>query len=239
MDGSKLIDLRDCQRPDYRRIYQDVERIQWEMHGLARWVFRAFGKAHKLKPIWSRQWEYPWAVLNADLRPGLVVLDAGCGASPLLPYLAWKWEGLSLYGADIGEDTEGPIRMKVRLLKAIGYVPIEGFYPNLDRRIHFRQESLERMSFSDDFFDRIFCISVMEHIAVGVQPQAMREMARVLRPGGKLVMTMDLPRGDPHAANYVVQASGLRLLGSLDYSVSRSIRHGHTYEVDGLILEKS
>jgi len=51
-------------------------------------------------------------------------------------------------------------------------------------------------------------------------------------------MTMDLPRDDPHAADNVVRASGLQLLGSLNYSEDRAIRHGHTYEVGGLILEK-
>lgn len=81
-------------------------------------------------------------------------------------------------------------------------------------------------------------ISVLEHIPEELQPQAMREMARVLKPGGRLVMTMDLYRDDPQAWDRVVQASGLQLRGELDYSMSRAIRHNHTYEVAGLILEK-
>jgi 2-polyprenyl-3-methyl-5-hydroxy-6-metoxy-1,4-benzoquinol methylase len=141
MNGSKLIDLRDCQHPEYQQIYQDMERVQWQTHGiLARLLFKTFGKTHKLKSIWARQWEYPWAVLNANLRPGLIVLDAGCGASPLLPYVAWRYEDLSLYGVDKGEDAESTKTKtwKLRLLKAIGYVPVAGFHPDIDRRIHFR-----------------------------------------------------------------------------------------------------
>lgn len=239
MRASKLIDLRDCRLPEYERIYRDMERIQWRTSALlARWIFTIFGKADRLKPIWSRRWEYPWAILAADLRPGLVVLDAGCGASPLLPWLAGNWRSLSLYGVDKGEETEGPPTWKLKLLKSVGYAPPEGFHPDIDRRIRFCRESITEMSFGDDLFDRIFCISVIEHISIDDRPQAMREMARVLKSGGRLVVTMDLPPDDPYAADSLVRASGLEPVGSLDYSVSRSIRHGHTYEVGGLILVK-
>ena len=240
MNGSKLIDLRDCQNFEYQRIFQNVDRIRWEMHGfLAHWAFRVFGKAHKLKLYcWSRQWEYPWAVLNADLFPGLVILDAGCGASPLLPYLAWNWKNLSLYGVDIGEDPKAHIPLKLKLLKVLGYVQAEGYHPALDTRIHFRQECLSKMSFNDGFFDRVFCISVLEHIPIEIQSRAIQEMSRVLKPGGRLVITLDLPKDEPPAPCNIVRSSGLQLMGSLDYSVNRAIRHGHNYEVAGLVLKK-
>jgi 2-polyprenyl-3-methyl-5-hydroxy-6-metoxy-1,4-benzoquinol methylase len=240
MHGSKLIDLRDCQSPEFEVIYRQMQRIQVRTSGtLARWAFTVFGKADKLKPIWSRRWEYPWAILAADLRPGLRALDAGCGASPLLRWLASEWSGLSLYGVDKGPETHDATTWKVKLLQTLGYVPIEGFHPGLDHRIQLRQESITQMSFQNGFFDRVFCISVIEHLALEERGQAMSEMARVLKPGGRLLVTVDLPPDDSRAAEGIVEASGLQLLGSLDYSVSRSLRHGHTYEVGGLALSKS
>jgi predicted SAM-dependent methyltransferase len=95
------------------------------------------------------------------------------------------------------------------------------------------------MSFSDDFFDSIFCISVMEHMQSMNRTEAIMEMVRVLKPGGILIVTMDLRPDEPHAVDEIVRASGLlHLKGSLDHSISTHIRHGHTYDVAGLILEK-
>jgi len=240
MNGSKLIDLRDCQNSEYQRIFQNMDRIRWGMHGfLAHWVFRVFGKAHKLKLYWwSRQWEYPWAVLNADLYPGLVILDAGCGASPLLPYLARNYQNLSLYGIDIGKDPKAKIPLKVRLLRPLGYVPLEGLFLGLSQQVHLRQESILSMSFSDNFFDRIFCISVLEHIPIETQSRAIHEMSRVLKPGGRLVITMDLPKDEPQAPDNIVRSSGLHQVGSLDYLANRALRHSYNYEVAGLLLKK-
>jgi len=235
---SKLLDLRDCESPLFRRQYAELESLQWASHSIAaRAVFRLFRRDWKLKPIWSRRWEYPWAIQNAGLESGFTVLDAGCGGSPLLPYLAQQWrDGLFLKGVDKG--VERVLNWKGRLLDLIGYRAVEGFCPSLDKRVEILHESLSAMSLPDAFFDRIFCISVMEHIPQGAQRSVMNEMARVLKPSGLLLMTMDLPMDDASPAKYIVEGSGLRLIGDLDYSVPRLERHGLNYEVAGLVLEK-
>lgn len=239
MGTSKLIDLRDCENPEYQRIYREMEQIISEMHSrLGRILIRILNPDAPILPIWSRRWEWPWAVLNGDVHRGMRVLDGGCGGSPLLPYLAKR--EVECYGVDSGaQEAKQTWQDKILLACGVRYQSgfqdgrLPGFPP-----IVFRKEALESMSFGDAFFDRIFCISVMEHISVENQARAVKEMALVLRPGGLLVMTVDLPRGDPHASDSLVEASGLRLLGNLDYSVSRAVRHGYDYEVGGLILEK-
>ena len=240
MTTSKLIDLRDyCENPAYQRIYQEMEQIIWRMHGrLGRILVRSLKPDAPVLPIWSRRWEWPWAVLAGDVRPGMRVLDAGCGGSPLLAYLSRR--GTKCFGVDSGAE-ETKLTWQDKVLLACGVHYQSGFHRRHLRRfprITFKKESLGSMSFEDGFFDRVFCISVMEHIPAKNQVQAMRELARVLRPGGFLVITMDLPRDDPHASDGVVEASGLQLLGNLDYSVSRAARHGRTYEVGGLVLRK-
>src|SRR5687768_5862844 len=35
----------------------------------------------------SRAWEYPWAITEAHLEPGMKCADVGCGQSPLTIYL--------------------------------------------------------------------------------------------------------------------------------------------------------
>jgi len=236
---SKLLDLRDCDDPSFRRQYAELESLQWASHGLAaRLTFRLLRKDWKLRPIWSRRWEYPWAIQNGGLGRGLTVLDAGCGGSPLLPYLAQQWQdGLCLKGVDKG--VERVLNWKGRLLHRIGYRPVEGYCSRLNRRIEVLQESLDAMSFRAGFFDRIFCISVLEHIPQDRQPGSLRELGRVLKPGGLLLVTMDLNgRSFAEDAERLVMASGLSLVGSLDYFVPRSLRHSADYEVLGVVFTK-
>lgn len=123
---------------------------------------------------WSRVWEYPFAILNSDIYTGLKVLDAGCGGSPLLSYFL-KY-GCETYGIDL-------VNCRVR--------------PGL----HFRKADIRKLPFPQDFFDRISCISVLEHIwkvpeRVADNPMtAINELLRVLEPGGLLTITLDINVG--------------------------------------------
>ena len=233
---SKVIDLRECEKPEFRHIWEELERIAWEIQGWpANRLMLLFGKAKVSMPIWSRRWEYPWAIISADIQAGQVVLDAGCGNAPLLPFLSRH--GLKCFGVDKGVEHKN---WRWRLAEHLGYVDIQGSSKRVVRRykIAFRRESITQMSFADGFFDRVFCISVLEHLPPRDRLKAVAEMARVLKPGGRLIVTMDLPRDEPHAADSIVEASGLCLLGGLDHSIDRSLRHGHTYEIGGLVLDK-
>jgi len=55
---------------------------------------------------------------------------------------------------------------------------------------HFVQGTIENLPFSDSVFDVVYCFSVLQYIN---EEMAMREFCRVLKPGGKLLLT--LPTG--------------------------------------------
>lgn len=77
---------------------------------------------------------------------------------------------------------------------------------------------LERLPFADSCFDTIFCSQVLEHVK---DPwQAAAEMARALRPGGCLIITVpfvgylhnephDYHRFTPHGARSLLEQTGL------------------------------
>jgi SAM-dependent methyltransferase len=52
------------------------------------------------------------------------------------------------------------------------------------------------LGFGDESFDRAYSISVLEHIAEPGDVGALRELARVVRPGGRVIVTL------PYAAQY-------------------------------------
>ena len=62
--------------------------------------------------------------------------------------------------------------------------------PSLDLRV----EDARALTFADDSFDGCLCISVIEHLAGNDDAQVMREMWRVLRPGGAVILTTNVAR---------------------------------------------
>lgn len=54
--------------------------------------------------------------------------------------------------------------------------------------------SIVHSEIEDDSFDTVFCAHVLYHIDAAQQAEAMREMLRVVRPGGKVVVLYSNPR---------------------------------------------
>lgn len=124
---------------------------------------------------YERRWSfYIQATLRETLkrmevRPAEELLDVGCGTGAMMRALSERVPGVVLTGVD-------PSR------------------PMLDvaRRRHpgagdLREGRAEHLPFPDNRFDVVTSVSVLHYLR---QPHAaLREMARVLKPGGRLVLT--------------------------------------------------
>ena len=105
-------------------------------------------------------------LLRGRIRPGVRVLDAGCGAGRNLEYLLRA--GYEVFGA----DQDGRAIAEVRRMA-----------PHAAN--NFRVESVEAMSFPDGFADVVLASAVLHFARDGEQFAAMLRGAwRVLRPGG-------------------------------------------------------
>ena len=96
--------------------------------------------------------------------PG-TVLDVGCGPGVMVePLLSrgWTFWGIDPAPAMIAACTAGP-------------------------NVHLAVGSAERLAFSDEQFDAVICMGVIERISDDTS--ALREMLRVLKPGGILIVT--------------------------------------------------
>ncbi len=140
----------------------------------------------------KKHWEYPWVLSNLELVPGLKILDAGCGRAPVQFILADL--GMDLTAIDPNENV-GWHGIDRRLALKYGL------------KINYQVEGMEKISFPDESFDRVISVSVIEHCrAVAVKNEArapqvkadrelqgrmMKEMVRVLKKGGLLVVTVD------------------------------------------------
>lgn len=98
------------------------------------------------------------------------ILDAGYGGGTFIPTLAQIAN--KVYGVDIH-----PEKKKVEKL-----LEKEGIQAKLI------QASIFKLPFADDFFDKVVCLSVLEHFQKKELEKAVKEMYRVTKPGGDLII---------------------------------------------------
>jgi 2-polyprenyl-3-methyl-5-hydroxy-6-metoxy-1,4-benzoquinol methylase len=130
-------------------------------------MWRAGYHLQNLPPHWSRQFEYPWIVKNGLFSPNHDVLDVAGGDSPLSGVLAEA--GCSVTNIDISHEKADWVR-NPKVKEVLG--------------------DAQNMPFPDESFDRVVCISSLEHMEDPFT--VLKEMQRVLRTGGRMVVTMDV-----------------------------------------------
>lgn len=117
--------------------------------------------------------DYAFVHQNIGLDGKGRILDVGCYGTKLVIELASL--GYEVYGID---GIEYPLQ-----------------HPNFT----FVQGDISRTSFPDDFFDAVTAVSTIEHIGLGRygdpicsdgDKKAVNEIKRILKPGGKLIITV-------------------------------------------------
>lgn len=105
-------------------------------------------------------------------EPGATFLDAGCGSCAHSVRLARR--GFKVHAVDFSESA---LRMAQQFVREKG----------VQDRITLGRESLLELSFPDQSFDYVLCWGVLMHIPE--VDRAVAELARVLKPGGALVIS--------------------------------------------------
>ena len=113
------------------------------------------------------------------LGPGDRLLDLGCGFGRHA-YGALR-RGADVVACDLGHAELAEVRSMVAALRAAGEIPAGaiGTAVGADAR---------RLPFADGAFDRIIAAEILEHIVD--DGAAVTELARLLRPGGTLAVTV-------------------------------------------------
>ena len=143
---------------------------------------------------WSRQVEWPWCLNKAELEPYHVCLDVGSGWSVLKYAIAERCK--RVFAVDNSRES---VQKTQHSIDKLGF----------GDRVFQSVADARDLPWPDCHFDRVFCVSVMEHIDGGHE-RAVNEAIRVLKPGGYLLLTMDVVfEGVPgKSKNFYVDAGG-------------------------------
>jgi len=145
-----------------------------------------------------RKLEYSFVLHNCKdfLKPRMKTLDAGCGITPTARWFASK--GCEAYGIDLRQDNINYIKKSESFL--------------YDPKVNYSSQNMTSLEFEDDTFDVVTSISVLEHLGPEKDTKAISEMLRVLKAGGKLILTVDFSNREGEL-NYNIKF-GLNLLKS-------------------------
>lgn len=142
------------------------------------------------------------------------LLDVGCNVGDFLTECARHYPGMRLSGIDV--NAEAVAKARSRLPSADLHV-LEG----------------ESLPFADSSFDCVTCIEVLEHIPEDERVAAVREMHRVLRPGGLFLLRV------PHAGTFAFLDSNnvrFRLPSLYRVVIRRGMRDkGYRDGADGVV----
>ena len=122
------------------------------------------------------------------VRPGDRVLDLGCGFGRHAFEAARR--GASVVALDAGPEEVAQVRGTFAAMIEMGEIPA-------DHPATAVQGDALSLPFDDGTFDRVIASEVLEHIPD--DSAAIRELARVLRPGGSMAVTV--PRCGPEVIN--------------------------------------
>jgi len=161
-------------------------------------------------PYPVRRAEYPWVIAQSKLERHMKILDIGSGVSLLPIYLASKGhEILSIDNDDILMKRVSPLLAKW-----------------CDTNVQYREGDVTKLHFEDNTFDRVFCISVLEHLEEeklngryvnyrkrNLDILAIKEMLRVMKPNGLLILTFDWSENPEDLRSYRLLDIYERVLG--------------------------
>ena len=179
-------------------------------------LFRIFRKSYQspaphyvgymLDSGFRRFFQSPGTIIErSGIEPGMTVMELGCGSGAYTTYVARVvGEKGEVYAVDVQSAMLRQLEQKLARAE------------NQDiRNVELKEASAYELPFADDFFDLVYMVTVLMEIPD--RGRALREVKRVLKPGGTLAVTEFFPDPDYPFRSTVIKTGkreGLSLDGS-------------------------
>jgi ubiquinone/menaquinone biosynthesis C-methylase UbiE len=141
-----------------------------------------------------------WGLSHVNIQPDYVVLDVGCGGGKMVNRLAQDVPQGKVFGIDYSKDM-------------VNYS--NNFNKNLvdENRVKILEESVQKMSFPNYFFDLVTAVET--YYFWPSLTEGLREIRRVLKPNGKLLLISELTKDGSFEKKNVkwLKDTGARVFG--------------------------
>ncbi len=180
--------LEDLERLQATDFYDELKAYSDDFLRDHARVLRGYGRHWGDDPmrLWSRRWEYPFVargiLAHADrtARDDLHCCDVGSGVT-FLPYLLAERLPNARFDCCDTNASYGRI--------------FDGINQRVEHdRVRFSKAGAQDLPYDNASLDVLACVSVLEHTSR--YETIIREMTRVLRPDGRLLLTFDLSLDD-------------------------------------------
>ena len=148
-----------------------------------------------------------WGLRQISVQDRDIILDVGCGGGKTVNKLAAAAKRGMAYGIDYAEESVAAARRTNRQLIKLG-------------RVEIQQASVSELPFADNRFDLVTAVEThfwWQDIAAG-----MREVFRVLKPGGRMVIIAEFYNGGKHA-KYADRLSKWTTMAILDVDQHKAL----------------
>lgn len=135
----------------------------------------------------TRTFEYPWAFEALDPQPGHVIVEVGGALSGFQFVLARSGahvvnvDPFFDYGAYSSYAQDPDPQVALRRMNKVWKTQVE-----------LRRTTLENADIATESVDAVVCVSTIEHLPADQRAVIIDQAARILKVGGRLVLTVDL-----------------------------------------------
>jgi SAM-dependent methyltransferase len=148
------------------------------------WIIQQIGAFGFQLNSATRTFEYPWCFFVTPLEPGMRVVEIGAGAA-----------GFQFVLANCGLDVTS-VDPLINPTEKVEWIFGNQEFNHLNNafggKVKFIREFLENAKLTSNYYDRVFAISAIEHIPQEAIAPLVKEIERILKPGGLFVATIDL-----------------------------------------------
>ena len=121
-----------------------------------------------------------WGLKLVDVQDGWIMLDVGCGGGFTIRRLLKRSKDAQVYGIDISEESVA----KAKKVNA----------EVLDKQVFITQGSTEKLPYEDKKFDLVTAVETVYFWPN--LPDCLQEVRRVLKPGGKFAILVEVVDSD-------------------------------------------
>ncbi len=150
-----------------------------------------YGPFGFFQPSFTRIYEYPWAFHIAELQPGMRVMDVGGWLSGFQIALADAGCQVTNVDPSDPQDTRWTTSHRENEVQT-AREQHSRFISLFGAEVTLVEKTLQEAELEAGTFDRIFALSVLEHVSQQEAGSMVEAMARLLVPGGRAVLSVDL-----------------------------------------------